>query len=350
MRSASFLKKKWPINRTPVLSVQLQIDFFHRVSHILEKGYPLLEALSMTGWDARLKPVSHELIEVLKGGDTISLALEKARFSNTVTQYLAFSQYQDDLPKAFKQCRELLLMKKEYKEKFLSAVRYPVFLFLFLLLTFIIMKRTIIPNFTTLFADHESSPLTLMLLLNHSINIVGILVVFVLVIGAGLSLSIPRLPLKKRMQWIEKLPPLRMYHSYKLSFLFSSHLSSLFQAGLPLKDALVLLKEHKQDDVLSFYCTNILQDLSEGSTISSSLHQCRLLRKELTDLFHHTNDRHALKNELDMFSDFLMTLMQEKIQKSIQWIQPVFFVGIALVIVMVYAAIMLPLYQWMNQL
>lgn len=80
MRSASFLKKKWPINRTPVLSVQLQIDFFHRVSHILEKGYPLLEALSMTGWDARLKPVSHELIEVLKGGDTISLALEKAVF------------------------------------------------------------------------------------------------------------------------------------------------------------------------------------------------------------------------------------------------------------------------------
>lgn len=350
MRSASFLRKKWPIKRTPGPSIQLQIDFFHRLSHILEKGYPLLESLSMTGWDARLQPVSHQLIEVLKGGDTLSLALEKAHFSNTVTQYLSFSQYQDDLPKTFKQCRELLLMKKEYKEKFLAAVRYPVFLLLFLFLTFIIMKRTIIPNFTTLFADQQSSSLTLMHLMNHGLNTAAILFAAIFILGAGLAVFIPMLPFEKKMQVIERIAPLRMYHSYRLSFLFSSHLASLFQAGLPLKDALMLVKEHKQHDILSYYCTNILENLSEGSTISASLHQCRLLRKELTDVFHHTNDMQALMHELDLFSEFLMTLMQEKIQKSIQWIQPVFFVGIAFVIVMVYAAIMLPLYQWMNQL
>ncbi|WP_241655889.1 type II secretion system F family protein [Halobacillus litoralis] len=336
--------------RDPPLSVKHQITFFQRLSHILEKGYPLLDALKMTGWDVALKPTTEAVARSLSKGDTLDAACEKARFSSTVTQFLYFSHIHNDLPKTLKQCKDLLQMKKDYKQRFFQVIRYPLFLFIFLVIAFLILQQTVMPNFVLLFEGQENKALGLMVLMTHALNAIGICSIIFFLSLMCLKFILPHLTLQKKLSFYHRVPLVKFYQSFSLSFLFTTHLYSLLQAGLTLKESMELMKNHKQYEILSFYSEQILSELSEGKSFGEALHSCTLFRTELTDIFHHTNDIKALQDELEMLAAFFMEYMQEKIKAWLQMIQPVFFVCIAVVIISIYASIMLPLYQWMQQI
>ncbi|WP_226582990.1 type II secretion system F family protein [Halobacillus litoralis] len=350
MHLVSYLKKKFLRSKDPPLPIDHQIIFLHRLSHILKKGYPLVEALQMTGWDHRLKAKADDMILTLKLGEPFSTACERARFSSTVTTFLYFSNFQDNLAEIIHQCRELLQMKKDQKEKLFKVIRYPFLLFIFLIAAFIIMKKTVIPNFLLLFEGEDNKALWLMIVINYMMNISGIVVILFIIAATSFKFILPRLSIQKKLSLYERFPPLKTYHSFNVSFLFTTHLYSLLQAGLTLKQAMELIQGHHQHEILAHYSQRIVLDLSEGKTTASAIHSCSLFRNELTDIFHHTNDMKALQDELEMLSEFFMEYMQEKINSWLQMIQPVFFIGIAIVIVSIYASIMLPLYHWMNQM
>ncbi|KHE70703.1 hypothetical protein LD39_11240 [Halobacillus sp. BBL2006] len=303
----------------------------------------------MTGWDPALKNVSEELITHLTRGEKIDVAFQKADFSSMVTNFLYFGRVHHDLPTMFKQCEQLLRMKKDYQQKLLQVLRYPLVLMFFIVIAFTIIKQTILPNFLMLFKEDVHS-LWLMISINYLINGLGILGVGILAISIAYPFIVPRLPLQKKMKLYQKVYVLNYYHSFHLSYLFTTHLHSLLKAGLTLKQSLEIMSQHKKYQLLSHYSQQILLQLEEGVTMGQAMHSCPLLRKELTTLFHHTNDAEALKNELEMLTIFFVEYFQDKATKFLQIIQPAFFILIALIVVCIYASIMLPLYQWMAEI
>ncbi|ARI77072.1 type II secretion system F family protein [Halobacillus mangrovi] len=340
---------KFRLSREKKLSTSQQSLFFHRLSHILSKGYPLLDALKMTGWDPALKPIADELTMYLVRGEKIDTAFQKASFSKMITNFLYFGRVHHDLPVMFKQCEQLLQMKKEYQRKLIQVLRYPMLLFAFLLIAFTIIKQTILPNFLSLFQDDQQS-LWLMMGVNYLINGLGFIGIVTLCISIIFPLIIPRLPLEKKLKLYQRVFFIHYYQSFHLSYLFTTHLQSLLTAGLTLKEALEVISQHEKYEILSYYCQRILEELGEGTTIGQAMHSCPLLRQELTSLFHHTNDTYTLKNELSMLTSFFMEYFNDKASKTLQLIQPVFFMLIAIIVICIYASIMLPLYQWMGEI
>ncbi|MGV2622083.1 UNVERIFIED_CONTAM: type II secretion system F family protein [Halobacillus marinus] len=350
MLSALLRKRKQVRSSDRRLPDHLQILFLHRLSHILSKGYPLLEALRMTGWDARLKPVAESLITALGRGDTIDQAYKHARFSKTVTNFLYFSNIHFDLPHIFRQTKQLMEMKKEYKERITRVLRYPLLLLVFLIGAFTIMKRTVLPNFIQLFEGESTS--TLWLLMGVDYFMTGMVIIFLLLGGSLVSLLfiLPRMSVQNKLDFYQRFPVLRVYYSYSASYSFTTHLHSLLRAGLTLKQSMETMRDHHGDEVLCTYSKEILLQLGEGKSFGQALHSCPLFRTELTDIFHHTNDVEALQSELEILAEFFIEHIQSKITTWIQRIQPIFFVLVAVVIISIYASIMLPLYGWMNQL
>ncbi|MGR9049384.1 type II secretion system F family protein [Halobacillus faecis] len=350
MHLVSLQKPKWARFRDPPLSVSQQIQFFKRCSHILDKGYPLLDALQMTSWDTKLKSTCDTLTRHLCAGEPIHEAFKKAHFSLSVTNFLYFSQVHHNLSRSFMQCKDMLQMKKDYKEKFIKVIRYPVFLFVFLIIACTILQRTVIPNFLHLFEGEKDGTFRLMIIIMHIMNGTGILVLLTALLLLTIIIILPRMSLKKKLSLYEKVSLLKLYHSYSVSFLFTTHLHSLLQAGLPLKDAIEMINGNKNYELLSYYCNELLQELSNGKTFAQAIYSCPLFRPELTNIFHHTNDIEALKDELELLAEFLMDYLSQRISTWLHIIQPAFFIIIATVIILIYASIMLPLYQWMNQI
>ncbi|MYL71904.1 hypothetical protein GLW00_13635 [Halobacillus litoralis] len=350
MHLALLQKTKWPRFRDPPLPVSQQILFFKRCSHILDKGYPLHDALQMTGWDTKLKSTCDTLTQHLSAGDPIQEAFVKARFSLSVTNFLYFSQIHHNLSRSFQQCKAMLQMKKDYKEKFMKVIRYPVFLFVFLIVACTILQKTVIPNFVHLFEGKKDGTFHLIVILMNVMNGLGILVLLTAILFMAIMIILPRMPFKKKLAFYERISILKMYQSYSVSFLFTTHLHSLLQAGLPLKDAIEMINGNENYELLSHYCNELLIELSNGKTFAQAIYSCPLFRPELTNIFHHTNDVEALKDELELLAEFLMEYLSQKISTWLHVIQPAFFIIIATVIILIYASIMLPLYQWMNQI
>ncbi|WP_406944385.1 type II secretion system F family protein [Halobacillus sp. SY10] len=350
MHLASLQKTKWTRFRDPPLPVGQQILFFKRCSHILDKGYPLLDALQMTGWDTKLKSTCDILTQHLSAGHPIHEAFIKARFSLSVTNFLYFSQVHHNLSRSFQQCKDMLQLKKDYKEKFVKVIRYPVFLFVFLIIACTILQRTVIPNFLNLFEGEKDGTFRLMVIIMHVMNGLGLLVLLTSLLLIAVMIILPRMTLKKKLSLYERVSLLKLYHSYSVSFLFTTHLHSLLQAGLPLKEAIEMIHGHKKYVLLSHYCKQLLHELSNGKTVAQAIYSCPLFRPELTNIFHHTNDIDALKDELELLAEFFMEYLSQKISTWLHIIQPAFFIIIATVIILIYASIMLPLYQWMNQI
>ncbi|WP_242057489.1 type II secretion system F family protein [Halobacillus yeomjeoni] len=340
---------KYSILREKQLPTNLQITFFHRLSHILQKGYPLLDGLKMIGWDESLRYVADELTRHLTKGETIDNAFRKVNFSPLVINFLYFGRIHHDLPAMFQKCEKLLRMRRDYKKKLASVLRYPVFLFLFIFLAFTIIKKTVLPNFILLFNDQHSS-LWLLIGLNYFINGLFLLTTLLASLLLLYKLAFPKISTQKRLYLHENVPLQRTYQSYFLSYLFTTHLHSLLTAGLTLKQSLEVMQQNNKYGTLSVYSKKILIELESGKSMSQAIHTCPLFRKELTDLFHQSLDLHSLQDELEMLTDFLMDYVQEKINKWIQWIQPLFFIVIALIVLSIYASIMLPLYQWMSEI
>ncbi|MFG6148535.1 competence type IV pilus assembly protein ComGB [Halobacillus sp. B23F22_1] len=339
-------------NNSPSLPLKKQITFLNRLCKLLTKGYPLLKALKMTSWDDNYKKITQDIIDELNVGNPLDEAFKKANFSKQVSSFLYFARIHKDLPSMFRQCAEILQLHHDSKKKLQEAIRYPIILLIFLTIAFTVIKQTILPSFSTLFATNTIQPwsLTILKLTDLAISSMGFIVIFVIGLSIVFYLTNQKLTTFHRLLMYEKTPLVRSYKMFTLTFLFSTHLSSLLKAGLPLKEALQVISHQTKYLELAAYGKRIENLLQEGQTLAASVHSCTLFRPELTSIFHHTNDLETLESELQMLSELLIEQLKEKMLKIVQYIQPVFFIGVACIVVLIYASIMLPLYQWMDQI
>ncbi|WP_101844276.1 competence type IV pilus assembly protein ComGB [Halobacillus sp. Marseille-P3879] len=338
--------------KNPPLAFKHQITFLSRTCKLLDKGYPLVKSLQMISWDVQFKKVTMEIIYELNRGNPIDIAFKKANFSRQVTSFLYFARIHQDLPALFRQCRELLQLQHTYKQKFKEAMRYPIILLIFLIGSFNVIKHTILPSFSILFESGNSSPWSLLILKGSDIalTVLGIVFMFIVLIAGGFILTNYKRPTSQKLKIYIRTPFLRSYKMFTLTFLFATHLSSLLTAGLPLKDSLKVISDQTKYPELAFYSSHIQNQLKDGQSLSASIHQCALFREELTSIFHQTNDLPTLASELQMLSELLMDQLKEKLMKAVQLIQPIFFIIVACLVILIYASIMLPLYQWMDQI
>ncbi|MCP3025699.1 competence type IV pilus assembly protein ComGB [Halobacillus sp. A5] len=339
-------------NSPPALPIRNQIVFLNRTCKLLDKGYPLVKSLQMISWDHKYKFITEEIIRELNLGNPIDIAFANANFSRQVTSFLYFARIHQDLPTLFRQCADLLQLQHQYKQKFRDALRYPLILLIFLLAAFTIIKHTIIPSFTTLFDNAAGQPWSLAVLKGSDmiISILGLAFLLFTVMCTAFLLTNHRRSIEQKLAIYEKLPLLRAYKKFTLSFFFATHLSSLLMAGLPLKDALKVISSQSKYPELSYYGNQIQKQLENGYSLSSAIHECPLFRAELTAVFHQTNDLKTLASELQMLAELLIEQLKEKLMKAVQLIQPVFFIIVACLVTLIYASIMLPLYQWMDQI
>lgn len=348
MRSATLRWGKRKLRKQKKIPPKIQILFFRRLSHILTKGYPLLESLSITSWDPKLEPIASQITHHLKQGETLDEAFEKATFSSFVVSFLFFGRHHSDLSSTFQRCEDILTLQVTYKQKLFQALRYPLLLFVFILLAFSIIQKSILPNFLLLFEDEKT--LWLMRSVSILINLIGVFGCLSVLLSCLWFFISPKLRLSTYLNLINKLNVVRNGYSIILSFLFSSHMHTLLATGLSLKESLNMIAKQKHQRVLSYYGDNILRELQEGQTLAQALHPSSMFREELTTIFHHTNDVKALQGELELLESFYMDYMETTLARWVQRIQPTIFILIAILVVTIYASIMLPLYQWMNQM
>ncbi|MBO8156112.1 MAG: type II secretion system F family protein [Bacillaceae bacterium] len=116
------------------LPLDFQILFLNRLATLLEKGYPLVEALRLITLDPKQGEIARKVQHDLINGHAIESIFKQLGFSNIVTSFLYLSRSTGQLDSLLKKCSRILNQQKQYKDHLKKVLRYP-FLLMFLLLS-----------------------------------------------------------------------------------------------------------------------------------------------------------------------------------------------------------------------
>lgn len=353
MRSVISIQTRFKLRTMRSPSTQSQILFLSRLSNLIKRGYPLLNALSILQFDPALKQVAEEVHTHLLSGTPLHQALEKLGFSKYAVSYLYFSREYGNLEKALSQSSEILNQQLSFRKRFQNVLRYPVILFGLFFCLLIFVKSFLLPSFLQLYASMNIQSLTILTILkwlDRSLyGLFGVCIIAILLV-ASMYIIQHRASIHSVLSLYRRIPLWRTYIMTQTSYLFSYHLSSLLQSGMSIKQCLLILKNQHHFSILSFHAHQIYQELEKGMSLSSSVKQQYFIRDDLANLIRRNQNDGRLDQDLAVYAEWITEELQNKILRLLAFIQPLMFSLLAVFIMLIYASIMLPLLEWMNQI
>ncbi|MFD2759401.1 competence type IV pilus assembly protein ComGB [Lentibacillus juripiscarius] len=345
-------KRYWPPganHKSP--RKDLQLRFLHRLSRLLNNGYTMIGALEIIQWDHQLKAIASSVTTSLKSGSPLDEALEHVHFSPTITSYLYLVRNNGDLQSSLEKCITMYEQRLVYMKKFQETARYPIILLIVFAFLLYFIKQSILPSFLDLFHGTAASASAIMLTI-AIVDIAGyILFGLFIILGLGFllwRLNKEKISIDKRIKVYSMIPIYRRYKQTQISFLFAVHISSLLMSGLSIKEILSSLSRQKKQPILAYYASLLTNELSRGIYVTNLLARLPLLDKQLSVIFQKHSDVKALEKDLSVYSELQTEETHRKIMKAITYIQPVFFIMLAGMIVAVYMSLMWPMFQLIN--
>jgi len=339
------------MTRKNKLPKETQLRFLKRLHRLITNGYPLLEALETLKWDKQLLPTATQLTDSLKNGVTIDLAFEKAMFHHTITSYLYFIRANGDLQGSIEKCIEMFEQRTNYTKKFQQIARYPLILFIIFSVLLYFIKQSVLPSFAEMFQTSSSASSTILV----SIFTIDLLITLVIIIGILVLLAIPlwhllkqRISIEQQIKIFQSIPIYRSYVKTQTSYFFAVHFSSLLKTGMSFKEILHHMANQQKLPIITHYASLIREELSRGLHITYLLSQFTFLEEQLASIFQKNADVNALEKDLSVYGELLMEDIEEKLMKSITFLQPVFFIILATLIVFIYVTLMWPMFELIN--
>ncbi|MGP4107285.1 type II secretion system F family protein [Virgibacillus sp. L01] len=333
-------------NKAPKKEIQLR--FLKRLERLLTNGYPLISALEIISWDKQLKPISTSVINSLKSGSTLDQALEKENFNPIITSYLYFVRANGNLQANIEKCISMYEQRVLYVKKFQEATRYPlILLFIFALLLYFV-KQSVLPSFMDLFNNSTETTSTVMFsvilidLLGRFLTVLALMTVLFLVIWQVIK---HKVSIEKQIKFYRVIPIYYQYKRMQISFLFATHVSSLLKTGMSIREILSNISLQDKQPVLAHFASLMTKELSSGVYITSLLANLPLLDKQLSIIFQKNADVNALEKDLTIYAELQTEEIHRKTMKVITYMQPAFFIILAIFIIFIYVTLMWPMFQ-----
>lgn len=355
----ALLKKKNMKDGEMVLNKRLwkekeQILFLNRLGMLLDKGYPLIEAIDfmMIQLDDIKKQQLENGIETLNNGEPFYKVMETLKFHSTAISFAYYAEKNGELPASLQIAGKILSHRNERKAKFKKLLTYPITLVFITMIMFYIIIWQLLPRFMYLYETFQSKPNVMIRmfvwLANHS-SILFLTIVIILGTSFFLYFQYQRKKGTEEMQvLLVKIPIIgnliREWHTYYFAF----HMSQLIKNGIALNDSLKLLKHDPQHPFLETIIEKIEEQLFNGENFNIAIRNVPIWHKELSYVIRHGQLSGRLDIELEAFSQTCLERFFESIEKSVKVIQPVLFGFIALWIILLYFSILLPSFQMIN--
>lgn len=342
------LKKRFWKQKDKVLSADEQVRFLRQLYRLLKTGYPLLKALEMIRWDAPLAKAVDEIIETLKKGQTIDEAFAHVNFHSSITSYLSFVKANGDLPLNIKKCLKMYESRLAYRKKLQTLLRYPLILLSFFSVLLLFIKQFILPTFIDLFPAHSEAASTVVIMLLMMDYFLSFVIIVIILGCLGLLFwkkYHSKLTTEQKINIYTYIPLYRYYVKIQTSYLFATHVSTLLQAGLPMKKILHHMSIHDKLPIIAYYSKLIIADLQKGFPIEGSLHTCFFIDDQLKSIFKKLSNKKTLANDLKVYADILMDELNRKMMKILTLVQPIFFMMLASFIIFIYMTLMWPMFQ-----
>lgn len=331
-----------------------QARFLQELGDLLENGFTLYEGIefSLIHGKKKYRDGLREALGLLKDGHTFRDFLEWLNFEQELVGLVSYGEKHGQLSKSLQDGGKIWLKKSEDRAKLKNLLYYPIFLLVFTFALLQAFTNYLLPKFSEMYqgAGQETNiflklSVLLATLINNLPLIIILLLTFLMLIYHYYFKKISKIKLELLMN---KVPLLRTFRRLSSTYYFSMQLGSLLKGGVSIIDALTIMSAQDPKKLVREIAHQMIERLQEGDTLDSICGTIKIFMTDFERVISHGQKNGLLGEELLYYSKMLISEMEMKTERYIKVVQPLMFGIVAILVILLYLAILMPMISLMN--
>nr|WP_256924782.1 competence type IV pilus assembly protein ComGB [Enterococcus sp. 4G2_DIV0659] len=330
------------------LTKKQQRVFIHLLTDLLRNGFTIQESLSFMKKSNSIpsQPVDY-VLDCMEQGESLNTSLAVIGFKEIIVTQIEFAQIHGDLAGTLKKIKDYLELMDRQQQNIYKVVSYPLLLMLFLTVVLISIRQVLLPQLMKNGTIHRD---------NIGITFIQHSPYYILSVLSLVCIStvIIRLYLKRKSSldkaiFFSRIPVLGSFYKEYSSAFFALEWGKLFSQGLEIKAVIQLMKATNHRSLMGELAQIIEERSMLGQSFYEQLPLFSFFSPELSLIIQQGEVKGKLGKELILYSELCWQRFFNRMEKAIQWIQPIIFLVVALLVVSIYAAMLLPIYGGMEE-
>lgn len=331
-----------------------QTAFLKKTGELLERGYTLSDAIHSMAYQmkkARRSEISG-FIDDLKEGYPFYKILERLGFNKILIGYVYYAERHGSLALAFREASAMMMKRHEDLQRLKKISMYPLFLMTLTMFMFAFVEKFLLPGYASLYQSLDLPPNIFMRMIGFAGKLMPLLFAFLSLCPAVIVVFYivkfrNYCPVKKR-SFLASLPIVGRLIRLLTTHYFATQFGYLLSGGLSVLEALQLFAGHKKGSLDSQLGEEMSTALIKGETLAEIAGKYSFFEKDLPVIIRHGEENGKLPQELNFFGKHCLKVFEEKVEGMLKKIQPALYLLIGCLIVSMYLAIMLPMFQLLN--
>ncbi|MER0124009.1 competence type IV pilus assembly protein ComGB [Streptococcus sp. ZJ93] len=322
------------------LSLLRQRKIIELFTNLFSSGFHLVEIVDFLKRSRLLADVyTNQMSDGLLAGKSFAALLADLKFSDAVVTQVALAEVHGNIQLSLMNIQAYLTNLAKVRKKLIEVATYPLILLGFLVLIMLGLKNYLLPQL------EEGNLATTII---HYLPTIFLGAVAANLVFVGIATVWYRKTNKIRVfALLARLPFVGKLVQLYLTAYYAREWGSLIGQGLEMTQILSLMQE-QQSALFRTLGQDLEAALSNGISFEEQIKRYPFFKRELSLIIEYGQVKSKLGRELAIYADECWENFFSKLHASMQLIQPLVFIFVALVVVLIYAAMLLPIYQNME--
>ena len=331
-----------------------------QLSTYLKAGIPLIDSIkilerqSIKSSQKRL--FSNIRFELVRGESfSNALAAQGEVFPKLLVNMVKTAELTGDLPSILDDMVDYYTVLDRTRKQAVSAMTYPIIIFIFSLMVITFILMYIIPEFVGLFeANNASIPRLTKIVLGASDFITSnlfaiVAVIIVIFVSYSLLFKFVK-PFRKAMQtFFMKLPIVGQITIYKEVAMFTKTFSSLLNHDVFITDSMAILATVSSNEVFKEIIDDSLDYLAKGAKISDSFKNKWAFPVVAYEMLVTGENTGRLPMMMEYVAKYYEDLHANYVKRINTFIEPIMIVALAFIVGVVVLSVVIPMFSFYGQ-
>ena len=324
--------------------------FLKLLAESLQNGFTLENSLHflMTVTPKRQKEIKEMKRQLLRG-KTLADSLSYLRLSSAQKAQLSFAEVHGDIVGTLNRMAQQMSDKERQQQHLAKVISYPILLLMFLSGVVMGMKFYVLPQLTELYEDSSNTNIGLQIV-NHSPLIIAVSLLLILVTYLVASLFLKRKSAIYQANWLSQLPIFNKFLKSYYTSLFATEWGKLLTQGMEFRDVVLIMNQKGYTPLMREMAVTIEERIEKGVSIEGPIKEWQFLKPELNLIILQGEVKGNLGKELLIYGNKEWLSLIDLAEKKMRFLQPLMFLLIAILIISVYGALLLPIYSGMGEM
>lgn len=310
---------------------------------LFNSGFNLTEIVAFLRRSQLLSDTyTDQMQEGLLAGQAFSQIVAGLGFSSAVVTQLSLAEVHGNLSLCLAKIEAYLGEVLRVRKKLVEVTSYPVVLLVFLMLIMLGLKNYLLPQLTT----DGGANLATQVLEHFPLVVMGLVTVLFILAFAG-RIWLGRVAPIRAFSLLARLPGVGSLIRLYLTGYYAREWGNLIGQGLEMPEILELMQE-QPNRLFRAIGHNLSAALSDGQGFHQKVRDYTFFEQELSLIIEYGEAKSKLGQELEIYAQECWERFFTRLNRLMQLVQPLVFIFVALVVVLIYAAMLLPIYNNME--